>query len=94
MIGLDRILDLFRKRELDCVEVRKLSSEYLEGTLAPSRMQRLRAHLSKCSICQSFVDSLASVMSMLTSLPRVESPSNLKQSILQRIEEDTQNRGR
>ena len=88
MFGLSRIAGLFRKKELDCTEVRKLSSEYLEGDLPPSRLQRFRAHLSMCGPCQAFVDGLASVVGMLTKLPKIESPPGLKQSIMERIAEE------
>ena len=94
MFGLYRILKSFRKTDLDCAEVRKLSSEYLEGDLAPSRLQRLRAHLSGCTPCQAFVDGLASTLGMLTKLPKIESPLTLKQSIMEHIKEENKGRDR
>ena len=94
MVGLVRILKPFRKKDLDCVTLRKLSSEYLEGNLPPSQMQRLRAHLSGCPPCRAFVDGLASTIRMLTGLPKMESPLTFKQSILERIGKEEKGRGR
>ena len=88
MLGLYRISRLFSKRELDCTEVRKLSSEYLDETLAPPRLQKVRAHLSACPPCQTFVDGVASVVGMLTKLPGMQSPPNLRQSIMERTEKE------
>ena len=73
---------IFGKREIDCPEVRKLASSYLEEALRPSRMERLRAHLSGCGPCRAFVSSLSSVIGTLARLPTVPAPQTLKQSII------------
>ena len=88
MFGLDRITRLFGKKDLDCVEVRKLSSEYLEGDLLPSRLERFRDHISGCGPCRAFVDSLAAMVEMLRGMPVQSSPPTLKQSIMQRIADE------
>ncbi len=90
---VDKIPRLFGKSEPDCVEVRKLSSEYLEGNLKPSRLKKIRAHLSSCGPCQAFVDSLASMIGMLTNLPKADYPPTLQQSIVGRIKEERAKRG-
>ena len=84
MFRLQRISKLFGKRDLDCVEVRKLSSDYLEGDLKPSLLERFQAHISACGPCQAFVESVRSVMGMLADLPKVEAPPDLKRSIIER----------
>ena len=83
-----RLLGFFRNSDLDCVGVRKLSSSYLEGDLPPSRLEKVRAHLSGCPPCQSFVDGLASMVNMLSELTKVRPPSTLKQTIVERIKEE------
>ena len=82
------MMRLFGKRELDCPEVRKLSSEYLEEDLSPSRMQQFRAHISDCQPCRSFVDSLSSLARMLTRLPGSTAPETLKQSIMDQVRQE------
>ena len=81
-----RLGRLFRKSEMDCTEVRDRSSEYLEGDLTPSRLQKFRTHIANCGPCQTFVDGLASVVGMLTKLPPAETPPKLKQSIMEQVE--------
>ncbi len=88
MPALNMITRIFKKEGADCIQVRKLSSDFLEGALPPSRLQRIQAHLSNCGPCRSFVDGLASMMGMLRRLPKAESPSTLKGAIMQRIAEE------
>ena len=90
MFRLSSILGFFRKTNLDCVEVRKLSSEYLEGDLPPSRLQIFRDHISNSRFCQSVIDNLASVVNMLSKLPKMQSPPALKQSIIEVVKEQGQ----
>ncbi len=94
MFGLERLFRLLGRGEMDCVEVRKLSSAYLEGGLPPSRLQRVRAHLADCALCRAFVDSLASMLGMLTNLSPVQAPPGLKQSIMGLIRENGGDTGR
>jgi predicted anti-sigma-YlaC factor YlaD len=94
VFGLERLFRLLGRGEMDCVEVRKLSSDYLEGGLSPSRLQRVRAHLSDCALCRAFIDSLASMVGMLTNLPPMQSPPGLKQSIMGTIRENGGDKGR
>ena len=79
---------IFGKRELDCPEVRKLTSEYLEEGLPTSRMQKFRAHISDCQPCRSFVESLSSMLRMLTRLPGSPAPETLKQSIMEQVRQE------
>ena len=88
MSPLHLITHLFRKKDLDCAEVRKLSSEYIEGELPPSRLEKFRAHVSGCAPCQSFVDGLASVIRMLPRMSRPEFPPTLNQSIMERLRQE------
>ena len=87
MFRLSSVTGLFRKTGPNCLEVRKHSSKYMEGDLSPSRLQMFRDHIANCRLCQGFIDSLASVVNMLSNLPRVQSPPTLKQSIVQAVRE-------
>ena len=82
---MERILGWFQRKELNCDQVRKLSSEYLEGELSPSRLERFRSHISKCGPCRAFVEGLASMLGMLARLSKAEPPATLKQSIIEQI---------
>ena len=82
---MERILGWFWRKELNCDQVRKLSSEYLEGELSPSRLKSFSYHISKCGPCRAFVEGLVSMLGMLARLPKAEPPATLKQSILEQI---------
>ncbi len=82
MLGLFR--NLVRRRDIGCKEVREHSSDYFEEDLPPAKRSAIQSHLSKCRPCQAFVDTLASTISILASLPRVSPPASFKRAILNR----------
>ena len=75
---------IFYRGEVDCNEVRQLSSDFIEEELQPAKQSSIRAHLSRCGPCKSFVDTLATTIGVLARLPRVSAPISFKQSILER----------
>ena len=79
---------IFAERDLDCTSVRKLTSDYLEAELSPSRLQRFRSHIAKCGPCKSFVDSLMTMVKALGALPQSKLPPNLRALIQGRIAEE------
>ncbi len=74
-------LGMFRKR-VDCDEVRKRASDYLESDLSEGEREWIRQHLALCLNCNSFMDTLRSTISMLGELPSKAIPSGLKQKLL------------
>ena len=74
------------RNEIDCPEVRELSSDYLEDDLAPSSRTKIASHLSICPSCTAFIRSLASTIALLGKLPRSKPPPSLKQNIRDRVE--------
>ena len=80
--------NIFKKGEVDCEEVRRVSSDYLEEDLPPQRMSAVHSHLSNCGPCKAFVDTLSSTIGMLKRLPRVKAPETFKQSIMERIKRE------
>ena len=82
------IMKLFRPNEVDCIDTRQLSSDYLEEDLPPSKLAAIQRHLSSCGPCRAFVDSLASTIGVLSRFPRVSAPSSFKESVVERIKRD------
>ena len=82
------IRKLFRGGEVDCQEVRELSSAYLENELNESKRSAVHVHLSKCGPCMAFVDTLSATIGILAKLPLVTAPSTFKQSLMSRIKQD------
>ncbi|PKB79094.1 MAG: hypothetical protein BZY88_15085 [SAR202 cluster bacterium Io17-Chloro-G9] len=86
MIGV--IAKIFRRREVDCIEVRRRSSDYIEEQLPRKKFTEVQDHLKGCAPCRAFVDTLASTIGLITRLPRVATPARFKQSILERVREE------
>jgi predicted anti-sigma-YlaC factor YlaD len=80
--------NLGRRHEIDCKGVRELSSDYLEEDLPTAKRSTIQSHLSKCGPCQAFVNTLASTIRILASLPRVSPPASFKRSIFARTKQD------
>ena len=41
--------------DLDCIELVEITTDYLEGKLAPKDAARLEAHLTECGGCTEFL---------------------------------------
>ena len=75
---------------VDCDEVHRLSSDYLEEDLPAAKRSAIQFHLSKCGPCKAFVETLASTIGLLSRLPRITAPPGFKQSLIDqnRVEKD------
>ena len=86
------MLSFFKKilgrGEVDCKEVRRLSSEYLEEELPPRKYSAIQFHLSRCGPCKAFVETLASTIGLLSRLPRISTPPGFKQSLIDQTRGD------
>ena len=80
---VSRISGLFKRRqdEPDCVEVRGLSSDYIDGELDQADLDRVDAHLEWCAPCRSFFNALKSTVGLLGSFRRREIPPEVRQHI-------------
>ena len=88
LVVLNPIKKLFRGGDVDCNEVRRSSSAYLEEDLPQAKQSAMKAHLSKCGPCRAFVDTLASTIGVLRRLPRVQASQSLKHSLLDQARPD------
>jgi len=79
---------LFHRGEVDCNEVRKLSSDFLEEDLALPKRSAFQAHLDNCGPCRAFVDTLASTIGLLSRFPKVSAPSTLHDSVMEKIKQE------
>ncbi len=86
MFGL--LNKMLRRGEVDCNEVQRRSSDYLEEDLPPPKLSAIRAHLSNCGPCRAFVDTLAATIGILSRLPRVSVPPSFKESTMERIKRE------
>ena len=83
---MNRMAKMFWRKEIDCPQVRKLSSDFLEGGLPPSTQTKIQHHFRVCPSCTAFIKSLASTIAMLGKLPKSQPPASLKRNIRERVE--------
>lgn len=76
---------ILRRGEVDCNEVRRLSSDYIEDGLTEVKQSAIRTHLGNCGPCRAFVETLASTIGILSRLPRVSAPSSFKETVMDRV---------
>ncbi len=79
----------FGNRELSCVKVREMSSEYLEGALGPKSLWKFTYHSERCSGCSAFTSSLRASIQILKDLPHTEAPEDLKQRLREQFSEES-----
>ena len=84
-----RLFGLFRRRELDCGEVRDLASDYLDDEVDRSVRSKIAAHLGQCGLCQAFVETLRATISLLGSFEPEKAPPSLQGYVHDRIRRET-----
>ncbi len=89
MMLLRPIMKILHPNEVDCIDTRQLSSDYLEENLPPKKLAAIQNHLSSCRPCRAFVDTLASTIGILSRFPRATAPSSFKQSLMDKIRRDS-----
>ncbi|PKB77943.1 MAG: hypothetical protein BZY88_20320 [SAR202 cluster bacterium Io17-Chloro-G9] len=78
-------MKVLHPNEVDCIDTRKLSSDYLEEGLPPKKASAVQTHLSNCGPCRAFVDTLASTIGVLRRFPGATPPASFKQSVMDKI---------
>ena len=89
MMLLRPIMKVLHHNEVDCIDTRHLSSDYLEENLPPTKLAAIQNHLSNCGPCRAFVDTLASTIGILSRFPRATPPSSFKKSLMEKIRRDS-----
>ena len=87
---VSRIIGMFRRQKIgdDCREVRKLSSDYIDGELDNAIVDRLKSHIENCGPCNAFVNTLRATVRLLREAPKRKRPSDFRQRIRDKIRED------
>ena len=88
-MGLIAWLTALFGRDHECRDIRMAASDYIDGDLRETQVERVRAHLGGCKACQAFVDTLVETVRLLGTMKRDEpAPAEFKDAIRARIAEE------
>ncbi|MCY4654165.1 MAG: zf-HC2 domain-containing protein [Dehalococcoidia bacterium] len=82
-----RFLNIFKRRELDCQEVRDVSSDFIDGDVSNKQKAKIAHHLGRCGPCTAFVNTLRATVDLLRAAPDVELPAGFKRRIRDSLSE-------
>jgi hypothetical protein len=75
---------------MECQEIRKNLSAYLEGMVAPEDQELIDQHLASCRACSTALYELNRTGEVLKNLKEVEPPPWMKQKIMARVREEAE----
>ena len=71
--------------EIDCYQVRRALSDYLEGDLTPQLRLRIEEHLQTCDHCRAVYDGLRNIVRLLGDEEAIELPEGFSQRLYKRL---------
>lgn len=71
--------------EVSCRETRKELTNYIEPDLAPELRARIESHLSGCTGCRIYYDSVRQVIRILGQTELIELPPGFSQRLYSRL---------
>ena len=78
----------FGNKDLSCVKLREMSSDFLDGSLGPKDLWKFNYHAERCSGCGAFVSTMRATIQTLNSLPSQNAPEDLKQRLMEQFTEE------
>jgi len=75
---------------MECQDIRKNLSAYLEGMVAPEDQELIDQHLASCRACSTVLYELNRTGEVLKNLKEVEPPPWMKQKIMARVREEAE----
>jgi anti-sigma factor RsiW len=74
-------MKLFR-RELACIEVVEMVTDYLEGTLSARKRRLLEQHLTGCDGCDAYLEQMRRTIETTGRLREEDIPPELEERLL------------
>jgi anti-sigma factor (TIGR02949 family) len=71
--------------EIDCYQVRRELSDYLEGDLTPELRVRIEDHLEGCRHCTAVYDGMKNVVQLLGDEKAIELPKGFSDRLYRRL---------
>ncbi|MCH7800221.1 MAG: zf-HC2 domain-containing protein [Chloroflexi bacterium] len=65
-----------------------MSSDYIDGELSEARAATVSSHILNCGPCRSFINTLRATVKLLRSTPKEVPPSDYKQRLQERLNEE------
>lgn len=87
---VSRITGIFKRKghDVDCQDVRELSSDYIDGDLDDARVSQVSRHLGWCGPCNAFVNTLRATVELLRATPKREPPDGFRDRIREKLRKD------
>ena len=70
---------------MDCANIQRHLSEYMDGVLDAQTQDRVEKHLSSCKECREELESLKALIHDLENLPRVKAPDDFLEQLHERM---------
>lgn len=75
---------------MDCHEILREFSNYLDGELDPALREQVEAHLAQCRHCAAFYDSAHNVVVLIADERTYALPAGFRQRLHARLAEEIQ----
>ena len=72
----------------ECVEIRKLLSDFVDGDMAGSELAEFEKHLSECEPCASFMTTLRATIALLGRTPKDNAPAGFIDRVREQVQKD------
>jgi hypothetical protein len=74
---------------MKCDEAKKALSDYIDGNLDPGTAKGIEKHLDECAECSKEFDTMKAMLHDLSSLEKVDAPSDILEKIHERLKSRT-----
>lgn len=71
---------------LNCKEVWRVVSDYIDGDVAPEVRRRIEAHLAQCRHCAALIDSTHNVVVLIADERVIALPAGFSERLRRRID--------
>jgi hypothetical protein len=74
-----------RTVEIDCYQVRRELSDYIEGDLTPELRVQIEDHLERCRHCTAVYDGMKNIVRLLGDEKAIELPKGFSERLYRRL---------
>ncbi|NOZ14235.1 MAG: hypothetical protein GXO69_11455 [Acidobacteria bacterium] len=78
---------------MECQEILKILSDYVDGELSENRCAEIRKHMEECSRCRKFAETFRESLELARKLERKQAPQSVCESVLRAFREARAGKG-